>query len=141
MPTISDEARYYLMFIVFVLSGVQLIEITDWSATSCELLDDYPSEEAMEKWVWCINSTIANYTLKNSHPKTALCCTEDTSSSEVVKTLLSFFIPMILASVELSNAEESIKNKKKVHVLDAAATNKNKALDAAAQDDATAQDL
>ena len=139
MPTISDETRYWLMIIVFALSAVQFIDAPDWTATSCELLDDYPSEEAMEKWVWCINSTIANYTLKNSHPKTALCCTEDTSSSEVVKTLLSFFIPMILASVELSNAEESIKNKKRA--LDAAATNKNKALDAAAQDDATAQDL
>ena len=139
MPTISDETRYWLMIIVFALSAVQFIDAPDWTATSCELLDDYPSEEAMEKWVWCINSTIANYTLKNSHPKTALCCTEDTSSSEVVKTLLSFFIPMILASVELSNAEESSKNKKRA--LDAAATNKNKALDAAAQDDATAQDL
>ena len=45
---------------------------------------------------------------------------------------MSVIIPIILASVELSNAEEAIKNKKKA--LDAAATNENKALDAAAQD-------
>lgn len=57
---------------------------------------------------------------------------EDTSSSAVVTTVMSVIIPIILASVELSNAEEAIKNKKKA--LDAAATNKNKALDAAAQD-------
>jgi len=132
MPCISDQWRYNLMLIVMAISCVQLIDITDWTATSCELLDEYPSEENMEKWVWCINSTIANYTLKNSHPKTALCCTEDTSSSAVVTTVMSVIIPIILASVELSNAEEAIKNKKKA--LDAAATNENKALDAAAQD-------
>lgn len=126
MPKISDEMRYWLMLIVFALSLVQLIDIPDWTATSCELLDQYPSEEAMEKWVWCINSTTI-YTLKNSVPKTALCCTEDTSSSAVVTTLMSVFIPIILASVELDNAEEAIRIAKE--------TNKNKALVAVAAQD------
>jgi hypothetical protein len=115
------------MLIVMAISCVQLIDITDWTATSCELLDEYPSEENMEKWVWCINSTIANFTLKNSVPKTALCCTEDTSSSAVVTTILSVIIPIILATVELDSLSDSIRIADKE-------TNKNKALDAAAQD-------
>ena len=127
MPCISDQWRYNLMLIVMAISCVQLIDITDWTATSCELLDEYPSEENMEKWVWCINSTIANFTLKNSVPKTALCCTEDTSSSAVVTTILSVIIPIILATVELDSLSDSIRIADKE-------TNKNKALDAAAQD-------
>ena len=125
MPPISDEARYYLMFFVFFLSAAQFADAPDWSATSCELLEDYPSEEAMEKWVWCINSTIANYTLKNSELKTALCCTEDNSPSAIVTTVLSVIIPIILASVELSNAYEAKR------IADIKETNKNKALYAA----------
>ncbi len=123
MPIISDLWRSILMVIVVGISIVNFSEAPDWTATSCELLDRYPSEENMKKWVWCINSTTI-YTLKNSDRKTALCCTEDTSSSAIVTTVLSVIIPIILASVELDKALEAMRIADKE-------TNKNKALDAA----------
>ena len=89
------------------------------------------SEATMKDYVWCINSTTA-FTLKNSVPKTALCCTEDTSEREKTIHYMSLTIPIVLAVADfpLDNLKDIDRWFQKSKYDDKEA-NKNKPLDAA----------
>ncbi len=95
-PDLLVPIRQALLAAVVCISIYQLSQLKDLTVTECELFDQFPTEETMKKYVWCINSTTP-YTLKNSVPKTALCCDEDTSEKEANIYYMSLWIPILLA--------------------------------------------
>jgi hypothetical protein len=126
MPMPDLPVREILLVIVIGISIYQFTQVKDLTVTECELFDQFPTEETMKEYVWCINSTTA-YTLKNSVPKTALCCTEDTSEKEANIYYMSLAIPIILAVADfpLDNLRRFLKRN------DDKEANKNKPIDAA----------
>ena len=134
-PAIWDFLRTILLLSVIAVSVREIKSVTDWTFTKCELFDQYPSEENMQDWVWCINSTTV-YTLKNSDKKTALCCTEEVSDEEFFSNLASLYLPLILAIADFPVGSllmmiSCIFVKMNTGIDKEA--NKNKPLDAAAQ--------
>jgi hypothetical protein len=124
--------RQLLLIAVIGISWYQLEQHKDFTVTECELFDQLPTEETMKEYVWCINSTTA-YTLKNSVPKTALCCTEDTSEKEATIYYMSLTIPIILAVADFPTDFEYLQEciRRFQTRNDDKEANKNKPIDAA----------